>query len=153
MKIINRHIGGGVDKLGETYTVHYTSSVKDTFLPAVLREYADLLDSGHAPENTFIGILTQPTPAVYIKYGDEIAANTIFKVDGKHSWMFFTNVADKYQGRGLYRVLHKHYEPSARMLGAEYSSSLIHHTNERMLSVNRANGYEIEYHRTTKKLT
>lgn len=153
MAIINKHIGNGIDKIGEAYTVHYTSSVKDTFLPVVLREFADLLDSGHTPENAFINILSQPTSAVYIKYGEEIAANTIFRVDGKHSWMFFTNVADKYQGRGLYRVLHKHYEPSARILGAEYSSSMIHHTNERMLSVNKANGYQIEYHRTTKKLS
>jgi len=152
--VINRQVSSGTDKLGDTYTVWFTSSIKDVdnLFIMFLRQYADLVEAGHAPMGSNLPIFAA-TPTIYIKYGDEIAASITYRIDGNSAWIIFTNVDDKYQRRGLYNQLHKSYENAVIRVGCTHSGSLLHVNNTRIRTIAEVNGYTPEFVRMTKKLS
>lgn len=152
--VINKQVSTGVDKLGDTYSVWFTSSIKevsDLFI-AFLRQYADLVEAGHAPTGSNVP-LGAVAPTIYIKYGNTIAASLTYRIDGNQAWIIFTNVDDRYQNRGLYKQLHKSYEASVKLAGCTHSGSLLHVNNTRIRAISEVNGYTPEFVRMTKKLS
>ena len=151
--IINQQSLTGIDKLGDTYTVWYNNSIKDVpeLYSTVLRQYADLIDSGHAPLGSAAPFANNPT--IYIKYGNVIAASITYRIDTDLAWILFTNVNDQYQGRGLYTKLHKSFEYSAQRSGCVRAGSLLHVDNARIRKISEINGYTTEFVRMTKKFS
>jgi len=151
-EITHFQIKTGTDKLGDTYTAWYTSSIKDvpTLYTTVLRQYADLLDAGHAPIGSTVPFTNNPT--IYIKYGDTIAASITFRFDSDLAWIVFTNVHNQYQGRGLYAQLHQFFEVSARRNKCTRAGSMLHVDNTRIRDIAKANGYVPEFVRMVKQL-
>lgn len=152
--IINEQVSIGVDRLGDTYSVWFTSSIKDVagLFIAFLRQYADLIEAGHAPTGSNLPI-GATTPAIYIKYGNTIAASLTYRVDGNLAWIIFTNVDDRYRRRGLYTQLHKTFETNAVRVGCNRAGSLLHVNNKRIRAISEVNGYTPEFVRMTKKLS
>lgn len=151
--VINRQVSSGVDKLGDTYTVWFTSSIKDVdpLFIMFLRQYADLVEAGHAPMGGNLPVFAT-TPTLYIKYGNDIAASITYRIDGNSGWIIFTNVDDRYQRRGLYNQLHRSYETAITRAGCTHSGSLLHVDNTRIRSISEVNGYKPEFVRMVKKL-
>ena len=151
--IINRHARSGIDKLGDTYEVWYTNSI--TSVPAlhanVLRQFADLIDAGHAPSGSPVPFGSNSS-SVYIKYGNTIAASLTYRIDGDLAWIIFTMINDQFQRRGLYTQLHQSFEFSALRNKCTRAGSMLHIDNTRIQEISRINGYEPEYTRMVKKL-
>jgi len=152
--VTNRATVQGIDKLGESYTIWYTSSIKDVpeLYTTVLRQYANLIDAGHTPPGSLAPFAAN-NATIYIKYNDVIAASITYRIDNNLAWIIFTSVNEQYQGRGLYAILHKSFEFSAKRNGCVRAGSLLHVDNSRIIEIAKINGYTPEFVRMTKKLS
>lgn len=141
------------DKLGSEVSVYFskgediTAAVNSFFL----RHLADLIENGHATR-TYIPSLTN-TRIVYLKINNEIAGHLIWEWQGNDTaYIVFTVIDKKYSKRGLYSILHRHYEDRIKKGGALFSKSQLHIDNDRIINISKQNGYEVEYYKMIKKI-
>lgn len=142
------------DKLGNDISVCFC---KGEDIPAdvnafFLRRLADLIEKGHSPNN-FIPSLNDKR-IIYLKISNEVVAHIIWEWQGKNTYIVFTAIAEEYEKRGLYSILHRYYEERIKngSPAAEYSKSQLHVNNHRIINISKQNGYEVEYYRMIKKI-
>lgn len=145
-------IGREIDNLGQEVVLYFC---KDTNIPRevnsfFLRKVADLVETGHAPEN-FLPTL-KDTRIIYVKINNEIAAHLIWNWIGTETYIVFTAISEKYERRGLYKIMHRYYEERIKAGGATASHSTLRVTNKRIVDISKINGYQIEYYKMVKKL-
>ena len=142
-----------IDKLGSEVSVYFSKGEDITaeFTSFFLRQFANLIENGHATRN-YIPSLTN-TRIIYLKIADEIAGHLIWEWPSNDTaYIVFTVIDKKYSKRGLYSIMHRHYEERIKKGGALFSKSQLHISNNRIINISKQNGYEVEYYKMIKKI-
>ena len=119
-----------------------------------LRATADLIDAGHAwPLTSWSDDLCE---AVYAELDGEIIGHIVYskeKLDKKILWITLSAVAPEYRGRGIYKILHGHFENIARDLDCLYVASQVHKNNTARLRSAAKEGMTPTFHTMGKRLS
>lgn len=95
-----------------------------------LREMADLIDNGHGwPITTW---KDDDCEAVYAQLDETIIGHIVYskeKLDKKVLWITLSAVDKEHRGKGIYSLLHKHFENIAKEFGCAYIASQVHKNN------------------------
>ena len=99
-------------------------------MPFFLKNYAQLIESGYAhPIMTGSNL----SKAIYVEVNGVVVAHIVFDIlkdVNNTAWIVFSCVDENYRGRGLYKIMHKHYEIQAKKLGSTKIASFVHVDNK-----------------------
>jgi len=115
----------------------------------VLREYADMLDRGHAElEISFYNV----SRVSYLLDDNLVIAACVWVYDPPKlmGWTYFTGVAEKHRGQGLYSRLSEGVEIEMKKLGATTSCSSMWVDNKTAIAAAEKHGKKVFAARTRK---
>jgi len=96
-----------------------------------LREMADLIDNGYAwPITTW---KDEDCEAIYALIDGKIVGHIVYskeKLDKKILWITLSAVDKENRGKGIYKILHKHFEKTAIEMDCVYIASQVHKNNQ-----------------------
>lgn len=143
-----------IDKTGAEVTIKWVQNIGDSpIVPFFLRNYSELIDNGHALP--FI-MGTNSSKAVYAEVDGELAGHIIFEYQQdvlKTAWIIFSCVEAKYRQRGIYALMHKHFESVVAANGSKKIASHVHVTNTARQESCKSVGMQPVFYRMEKKLT
>jgi GNAT superfamily N-acetyltransferase len=126
------HLATTTDKLGNSIDILHTDKIgMSPIFTFFLRHMAELIDNKFAfPLTTW----TDNDSAVYAVQGDKILGHIVYSrggLTGSENVLYITlsAVDPECRGRGIYTILHEHFENKARELGCSAISSHIHKNN------------------------
>ena len=126
------HLATTTDKLGNTIDILHTDKIgMSPIFTFFLRQMAELIDNKFAfPVTTW----TDNDSAVYAVQGDKILGHIVYSrggLTGSDNVLYITlsSVDSECRGRGIYTILHEHFENTAKKLGCSAISSHIHKNN------------------------
>lgn len=118
------------DKTGAPVALVYSNSIGGgPVVPFFLKNYAELMENGHA-HNFIMG--TNKSKAIYAVIDDKVVGHIIFDIldDAiKTCWIVFSCVDAGYRHRGLYTMMHTELENQAKKMGSGKIASHVHVTN------------------------
>jgi len=118
------------DKQGLTVNVRWADEIGNT--PVVsffLRNLAQLIDMGHSTQ-MISG--ANKHRAVYIEYNNQVIGHIVFDMlepPVKTAWIVLSAIDPAYKRRGLYTILHNHFERIVKEMGAKKIASFVHVDN------------------------
>jgi ribosomal protein S18 acetylase RimI-like enzyme len=119
-----------VDRNGEKVSLVYSNSIGGgPVVPFFLKNYAELMENGHA-HNFIMG--TNKSKAIYAVIDGKVAGHIIFDIldDAiKTAWIVFSCVDKDYRHRGLYTMMHEELENQAKKMGSSKIASHVHVNN------------------------
>jgi hypothetical protein len=113
-----------------------------------LRQWAELIESGHANASYFPNLTH--TRILFTTIDDQITAHLVWSWINKTSFIDFTAVDKNYRRQGLYEILHTYYDQIMIRENATLSRSQLHINNEAIINGAKKAGYEVEYVRMVK---
>jgi hypothetical protein len=113
-----------------------------------LREWADLIDNGHANSSYLPKLST--ARILFTTIDDVITSHLVWTWSNKVSFIDFTAVDKNYRRQGLYKILHTYYDKIMIAQKATASRSQLHIKNEAIIAGAKKEGYEVEYVRMVK---
>lgn len=139
------------DKLNEYVTIKFCNSLGGSeIIPFFLKNFSKLMDDGFSHYH-FAG--HNKCRAVYAEIDGKIVGHIVFDLLDdvfKTAWIVLSAIDLKYQRRGLYTLMHKHFEEQAKKLGAKKLASHVHVNNiARQLSCEKV-GMKPIYYRMEK---
>lgn len=118
------------DLTGQLVKVYHVNSIGATpVVPFFMKNYAKLIEDGHA--NSFM-MGTNKSKAVYVTINDEVAGHIVYDIQDdmlKTAWIIFSCVEEKFRKRGLYNIMHRHFEATVKKNGSLKIASHVHVTN------------------------
>lgn len=117
------------DKLGNDIQIMHTDTIgMSPVYTFFLRHIAQLIDDGLAwPVTTWDDF---KCGAVYATDGDKILGHIVYDTEKPGMlWIVLSAVSDEYRGRGIYKLLHKHFEQVAKDMGKSGIMSHVHKNN------------------------
>ena len=115
---------------------------------------ASLMDSGFAYPTTHWN--DGSCGAVYAEQDGKILGHIVYSTDNVKKmgnlWIVLSAVDENCRGRGIYTLLHKHFEDTARELGCWAISSDVHKNNKVRLASCAKVGMAPVFHYMGKKL-
>ena len=118
------------DKTGATVTINWAKKLGGSIVvPFFLRNYAALIENGHS--NSFI-FGTNASKAVYAVIDDTVVGAIVYDTQEdayKTAWIVLSSIDDNYRRRGIYTMLHKHFENVVKNEGSKRLASLVHVNN------------------------
>jgi len=149
------HLATEQDKLGNSIDILHTDKIgMSPIFTFFLRQMAELIDNKFAfPVTTW----TDNDSAVYAVDGDKILGHIVYSrggLTGNESVLYITlsAVNPECRGRGIYTLLHKHFENKAKELGCSAISSHIHKNNSVRLKSAEKVGMRPVFHYVFKKI-
>jgi ribosomal protein S18 acetylase RimI-like enzyme len=118
------------DKQGVVVTVRYAEEIGNTpVVSAFLRNLAGLIDQGYS-----LPMMAGANRhrAVYIELEGQVIGHIVFDIlepPVKTAWIVLSAVDPDYKRRGLYTILHRHFEEIAVKMGAKKIASFVHVDN------------------------
>ena len=111
-----------------------------------LRQSADLMDNGYAYPLT--AWKDEECEAVYAEFDGKVIGHIVYSTekvkDKKMLWIVLSAVDNEHRGKGIYTILHKHFENIAKEFGCSYIGSLVHKNNvTRLQSVQKVGFYPV----------
>jgi len=131
MKITN--LGIETDKLGNEISIMHTDTLgMSPIYTFFLRQNAQLIDDGLAwPVTTWDDF---KCGAVYATQGDKILGHIVYDTEKPGMlWIVLSAVSEDSRGRGIYTLLHKHFEQLAKDMGKSGIMSHVHKNNHARL--------------------
>jgi GNAT superfamily N-acetyltransferase len=93
-----------------------------------LRQMANLIDSGFGSATTTWD--DRICGAVYAEQDGKILGHIVYRdKNNGHLWITLSAVDEECRGRGIYTILHKYFEQTAKEKGCKYISSHVHTKN------------------------
>jgi hypothetical protein len=118
------------DKTGQDVSIKMAQAIGGSpVMPFFLRNYAGLIDAGHS--NPFM-FGTNKSKAVYIEVDGQVAGHIVYDIlddSYKTAWIVFSCVEDGFRRRGLYKIMHRHFEQIVRNAGSKRIASHVHVDN------------------------
>jgi Acetyltransferase (GNAT) family len=148
IKIIAREL----DRNGSQVVVKYTDSLANTpVTPIFLRNLAELIDNGHT-NSSMSG--HNNCSAIYVEVDNKVVGHIVFDIikSNKSAWIVLSGIDVSYRKRGLYSIMHKHFEKVIIELGCDKIQSHVHVTNTDRLASCNAVGMQPEFYRMIKHL-
>jgi hypothetical protein len=138
----------------EVIVKHIDAMGNSPVIPFFMRNFADLITNGHA-EN-FI-TFNNKSKAIYIEINNQIAGHIVydFRLDDvlKTAWIIFSCVEESYRHRGLYKIMHRHFEETIKKAGSQRIASAVHVSNSVRLASCESVGMKAHSYRMEKILT
>jgi hypothetical protein len=152
---MNNTISIETDSTGAEVIIKHTDVLGNSpIIPFFMRNFADLISNGHA-EN-FINFSNR-SKALYIEIDNQIAGHIVYDFRSedvlKTAWIIFSCVEEKYRHRGLYKIMHRHFEETIKKSGSQRIASLVHVSNSARLASCKSVGMEAHSYRMEKILT
>lgn len=117
-----------------------------------LRQWADLVENGHASSNYIPSHSSGSTRILYATIDGEIVGHILFEfTTAKDSFIHFTVVDERFRRHGLYQLMHKFYDKVMRHSKISRSKSMLHADNTAIIEAAKKNGYSVEYYRMVKE--
>ena len=142
------------DRLGQMVNIRYVEEITNTpVLSFFLRNMAQLIDRGHSTQAI---PSTAKLKAVYAEMDGQVVGHIVFDILDGHiprtSWIVLSAIDDAYQRRGLYTILHRHFEAWSLKLNCPKIASFVHVDNlVRQASCSQV-GMKPVYYRMEKEL-
>ena len=118
------------DKQGAPVTIYWAENIGGSIvIPFFLRNYAQLIDDGHSPCRLFG---TNASKAVYAVIDNTVVGAIVYNKQEdiyKTAWIVLSCVGDNYRRRGIYTILHKHFENVLKTEGTRRLASHVHIDN------------------------
>ena len=137
-----------IDKQGTELIIKFGPTLGSTpVVPVFLHEYAAHIEKGFAYNYM---IASNMSKVIYATIGGEVAGFIIFDYQNdipKTLWINFGAVVDKYKNRGIYSILHRHLEKSAKANGSKKIHSFVHINNTAMLEASKKIGKQPVFYR------
>lgn len=119
------------DKTGAEVQIRMAQAIGGSpVLPFFLRNYAQLIDDGHS--NPFI-FGTNKSKAVYAEINGNVVGHIVYDIlddNYKTAWIVFSCIEDGYRRRGLYSIIHRHFEQIVKNAGSKRIASHVHVDNK-----------------------
>jgi hypothetical protein len=118
------------DRTGQLVNVRYADEIGNT--PVVsffLKRLTELIDTGHGLPY-LAG--TNKHRAVYIELDEQVIGHIVYEIQElptKTAWIVLSAIDGDYKRRGLYTILHGHFERLAIQAGAKKIASFVHVDN------------------------
>jgi RimJ/RimL family protein N-acetyltransferase len=147
-KIIAREL----DKKGSQVVVKYTDSLTNSpVTPVFLRNLAELIDKGHT-NSSMSG--HNNCSAIFVEVDNKVVGHIVFDIirNAKSAWIVLSGIDNSYRKRGLYSIMHKHFEKVISDLGCDKIQSHVHVNNTDRLASCNAVGMQPEFYRMVKHL-
>lgn len=148
IKIIAREL----DRNGSQVVVKYTDSLSNSpVTPIFLRNLAELIDNGHT-NSSMSG--HNNCSAIYVEVDNKVVGHIVFDLikSNNSAWIVLSGIDGSYRKRGLYSIMHKHFEKVIIELGCDKIQSHVHVTNTDRLASCNAVGMQPEFYRMIKHL-
>ena len=124
-------VGNKIDKQGSTVTIKSASSIQDTpIVSFFMRNFSALIDRGWS--HPVAPIIHINTKAFYAEIDGKIVGHIVYNIleDAyKTAWIVFSCVDEEYRGRGIYSILHEHFEGFVKESGSRKIASYVHVDN------------------------
>lgn len=120
-----------VDRTGNEVTVFKTDSLIDSRIyPFFLVQMANLMDYGFAWKSKHWE--EENCGAVYAVFEDKILGHIVYEhlVKERSLWITLSSVDPDQRNKGIYSILHRHYERLAKDLNCTSISSMVHKNNK-----------------------
>lgn len=118
------------DKTGAEVVIKSTTAIGYTpVLPFFMKQFADLCDRGWAHP---IFTASNTTRAIYCEIDGKVAGHIVYTILEDHvktAWIYLSAVDNKYRRRGLYNLMHTHFEQTVKKLGSQKIVSYVHIDN------------------------
>ena len=119
-----------IDKTGAEVVIKSVLNIGGSpVVPFFLRHYADLIDNGHAL-SYITG--TNNSRAVYAEIDGVMAGHIVYDIQPdipKTAWIVFSCIEPGFRQRGIYSMLHRHFEELVLAGGSKKIASFVHVTN------------------------
>jgi GNAT superfamily N-acetyltransferase len=115
-----------------------------------LRQIADLIDNRHAyPVSTW----NDSCGAIYAEENGNILGHIVYDANKADVlWIVLSAVDEDHRGRGIYTILHRYFEKTAKELNFNFISSHIHINNTVRLKSAEKVGMKPVYYYMAKKI-
>jgi hypothetical protein len=142
------------DSTGAEVVVKHTESLGNSpVVPFFMKNFAKLIENGHADNFITFG---NKSKAIYVEIDNQIAGHIVydFRPDDvlKTAWIIFSCVEEKYRHRGLYKIMHWHFEETVKKTGSRKIASYVHTTNAIRLASCKSVGMVPHCYRMEKHL-
>jgi len=138
-------IGKDTDRQGSEVVLYFVkySDVDSKVSAFFLRQWASLIESGHANSN-YVPNVAQ-SRIIYATMGEKIVGHLLWEWHNSVSYIVFTVVDPAFRRRGLYEILHKFYDQRMISGATTVSRSSLHVNNAAVIAAAEKNGYEVEF--------
>jgi GNAT superfamily N-acetyltransferase len=118
-----------MDKLGNEIKIFRTDQLgMSPIYTFFLRQMAELIDKGFGTSTTSWDDKT--CGAVYAEQDGKILGHIVYDTSKPgHLWITLSAVDETCRGRGIYTILHKYFEQTAKEKDCKYISSYVHVKN------------------------
>lgn len=141
------------DKTGAEVIIKSVLNIGNTpIIPFFLKNYAALIENGHALP-LIMG--TNNSRAIYAEINGVIAGHIVYEIQtdvAKTAWITFSCIEDNFRQRGIYKLLHKHFEVAAKAAGSQKIASHVHVTNIARQASCQSVGMKPVFYRMEKEL-
>lgn len=147
-------LGNTIDKKGDAVTVKFTTTVQFTpVLPFFLKNFSELINLGFS--HSLMPVVGRDTKAVYVEINGQVVGHILFNyVDDvtKTAWIVLSAVDSNYRQRGLYNIMHEHFETVIKSQGSKKIASYVHVDNLARQASCASVGMKPFYYRMEKNL-
>lgn len=147
-----KHLATEVDKSGVSVQIMHTDTIgMSPIYTFFLRHIAQLIDDGLAwPVTTWDDY---KCGAVYAMEGDTILGHIVYDTEKPGMlWIVLSAVKEDARGRGIYTLMHKHFEQVAKDMGKSGIMSHVHKNNLPRLKSAESVGMGTVFHCIGKRL-
>lgn len=143
------------DSTGNPVQIYQTEKLgMSVVYPFFLRHYSELINNGHAyPFTTWDD---ERCGAVYAMDYDDVIGHIVYDTNNPSApgslWITLSAVEHNYRGRGIYKLLHKHFEILAKKMGYSTIASHVHVNNTVRLQSAESVGMKPVLHLIGKKV-
>jgi RimJ/RimL family protein N-acetyltransferase len=152
--MVDKILGEAVDKTGATVTIKFSSTLgNSSVLPFFLKNFAELMLNGHT-QNIMAG--SNRSKVVYAEINGHVAGHIVFDILDdvtKTAWIVFSCIDPNFRKRGIYDLLHAHFETVAKEFHSQKIASFVHVNNTARQASCKKVGMEPVYYRMEKVLS
>lgn len=146
-------LGNEIDKNGNTITIKKIDQLAlSPVYTFFLRQMASLIDKGLALPMTSWD--DYKCGAVYAEQDGKVLGHIVYDTTKRPGilWITLSAVEEDCRGRGIYTMLHRHFEKIAKDKNCQYISSHVHVNNHARLKSAEKVGMKPQYYLLSKKL-
>jgi GNAT superfamily N-acetyltransferase len=147
-------LGKESDKIGKTINIRQIDKITYTPLYTFfLRQQAELIESGLSYPQTSWN--DETCGAIFAEENGQIVGHIVYDIEKQPGalWITLSAVESSYRGRGIYHLMHKHFENLAREKNCWYIASHVHIKNSTRLKSAEKEGMKPIFYFIAKKIT
>lgn len=118
------------DRMGADVTIKFAPMLAGSaVIPFFMKNFAKLMEDGFSHFH-FAG--HNRSKAVYVEINGKVVGHIVFEMHDdafKTAWITLSAIDPEYKRRGLYTLMHAHFEEQIKKLGAKKIASHVHVNN------------------------